>query len=165
MERSNNAAKSRLSLLIVALLLFGCAAPQPPAGNGQATTTGPHGTGTESPATSPTGLTTTRPPECAAKDCFADAANGCKDISITSNEDFGSAKYTAKNCVFTKTIVSLAAGESQEMKKLLEGKSLSCQYEKGKFNDQWINTLILGIENCEGELRDALGSLSVFASD
>jgi hypothetical protein len=51
------------------------------------------------------------------------------------------------------------------MKNILEGKNLTCKYEVGKFDENWTSSLILDIENCEGELRDKLTSLSAFASD
>ncbi|MBS3068469.1 hypothetical protein J4450_07210 [Candidatus Micrarchaeota archaeon] len=49
------------------------------------------------------------------------------------------------------------------MKTLLEGKSMTCKYENGKFDQRLVTSLIYGTEYCDGELKDALGQLIVFA--
>ena len=59
--------------------------------------------------------------------------------------------------------MSLNADESAEMKKALEGKSMMCVYEKGKFDTRLVTSLIFGMENCDGSLRDALGELIIFS--
>src|SRR3990172_2266032 len=59
---------------------------------------------------------------CTTKECFISSANDCNDISLTLTEDAGVIKYSSsKDCVFTKTLVSLNADETQEMKSLLQG--------------------------------------------
>ena len=138
-------------LLAAFLLLLGCPAPQPP-----------------QPPAAPnqTVIPTTHPPvapECKTKECFVADANGCKEKSIVVDEDFGTVAYSTKGCVFTKTIVSLDASEPSDMKAALEGKSLTCKYEQGNFNEEWTSSLVLGIDNCEGDLRDALVLLIAFA--
>ena len=62
-----------------------------------------------------------------------------------------------------ETLVSANADETSDMKKLLEGKSMMCNYEKGKFDARLVTTLIYGMEYCEGDLKDILGQLIVFA--
>lgn len=100
---------------------------------------------------------------CTTKDCFITLANDCNDTSLTLTEAAGVLKYSSsKDCVFTKTLVSLKANETQEMKSLLQGKSLACRYEKGKFDRRWANSLIFGIEYCEGELKDTIVELLPF---
>ncbi len=80
---------------------------------------------------------------------------------MTLTEDAGVFKYSSADCVFTKTLIS--ADETPEMKSLLEGKSLTCRYEKGKFDQRWVTSLIFGIEYCEGELKDILVDLIAFS--
>ena len=156
MENRNKTGRQLIMaacLLALVLMVSGCAAPPPlppaPEGIDQAV------------------IPTTRPPalpsDCKTKECFAADANDCKEKSILVNEDFGTVAYSAKGCVFTKTIVSLDASEPQDMKLALEGKSLTCKYEKGNFNEEWTGSLVLGIDNCEGNLRDALALLTAFA--
>ncbi|VVB74014.1 Uncharacterised protein [uncultured archaeon] len=114
-------------------------------------------------AANQTTATTAAATTCSSKDCFAPAANNCSDISIQVTEVFGTMKYSSSGCVFTKTMISLNQNESADMKKALEGKSLSCVYEKGKFDSGWLSSLVAGIENCSGNLKDAIGQLVLFS--
>lgn len=101
---------------------------------------------------------------CSDKDCFISAANDCKEISVTLTDDVGVFKYeSSKNCVFTKTLVSVNDNETPEMKTLLQGKSLTCRYKKGNFDDRLVTSIIFGTEYCDGKLKDILGQLVLFA--
>ncbi len=99
---------------------------------------------------------------CATKECFISAANACSDSSLVVNETYGTFSYSSKGCVLTKTVLSLSDSEMQDMKTLLTGKSMTCVYEKGKFDDRLVNSLIFGSEFCEGELKDILAKLILF---
>ena len=123
---------------------------------------------TSSPSQTPqTSVQTPAAPEvasCTTKECFISSANECNDMTLTLTEDAGVFKYvSSKDCIFTKTLVSLDTSETQEMKNLMQGKSLTCKYEKGKFDQRWVTSLIFGTEYCEGELKDILVKLIVFA--
>lgn len=100
---------------------------------------------------------------CNAKDCFVAAANNCSNISIQATEPFGTVKYSSSGCVFTKTIVSLNQNESADLRAALTGKSLTCIYEKGKFDSGWLSSLVSGIENCEGDLKEIISQLVLFS--
>jgi len=100
---------------------------------------------------------------CNAKDCFVSAANNCSNISIQVAEPFGTMRYSTSGCVFTKTVVNLSQNESADMRKALEGKSLSCVYEKGKFDSGLPSSLVAGIENCDGELKEIISQLVLFS--
>jgi len=101
---------------------------------------------------------------CSTKECFISAANNCNEVSLTLTEDIGVLKYSSsKDCVFTKTLVSVNENETPELKKLLSGKSLTCMYKNGAFDEQWVTSLIFGTEFCEGKLKDILGQLVLFA--
>lgn len=101
--------------------------------------------------------------DCTTKDCFISAANECNDITLTLSEDAGVFEYSSSiDCVFSKTLVQSHESETQEMKNLLEGKSFTCTYEKGAFDERWVTSLIFGTEYCEGELKDILVELLVF---
>lgn len=120
--------------------------------------------GCASPSQQPSQAVQTTLARCADKDCFISAANDCQEINVTLNEDVGVFKYSSsKDCVFTKTLVSPNENETPEMKKLLSGKSFVCAYKKGAFDGQWVTSLVVGIEYCEGELKDILGKLILFA--
>ena len=135
--------------LLFLMFMAGCTSPSQPAPKTQ--------TENLTPLTPPTAI-------CSDKECFISAANECQDTSITLTEDMGILKYSSsKDCVFTKTLVSLNENETQEMKNILQGKSLTCKYEKGKFDQRLVTSLIYGMEYCEGELKDTLGQLIVFS--
>jgi len=103
------------------------------------------------------------PTQCKTNECFIEIANKCGTTSLHISDETGSSSYYTENCVFNKTINNIDPGESQEMKDLLEGKELSCNYEQGQFDERWVNSLVLGFEECEGSLRDVLGDLIAFA--
>jgi hypothetical protein len=145
----------RIAYLLAAAILFlflaGCCGLLPPAQNVSANNTKNL---TIAPSTNAT---------CGNEACFIAAANNCKNMSLTVTDDVGTFSYSSsEHCIFTKTLVSLNANESQEMKNLLEGKNMTCMYEMGKFDQRWVTSLIYGIEYCDGELKDRLGDLTVF---
>lgn len=140
-------------LAFVGLLLFGCFGQGPSLDVTDKTTT--------TNVTNITTITTTK--TCETKECFISAANNCENISLKSTEEYGAVNYSAKDCVFTKTIVGLNDNETQEMQDLLEGKYFTCNYTKGNFDQNWTASLMFGIENCEGELREIIGMLMIFA--
>lgn len=119
-----------------------------------------------SPSQQPAQTIQTTPTECADKNCFITAANNCQEISTILNEDIGTFKYTSsKDCIFTKTLITLNDNETPEIKKLLTGKSLTCKYEQTKFDQRLATSLFFGTEYCEGELKDILGKLIAFAEN
>jgi hypothetical protein len=151
-----------VSVLALVLLIAGCASPTPPAAAPNASGQNP----TPSPPVTAPNASAPIPPAtgaCADKSCFISAANDCQELSFTSSEDIGVFQYSsAKNCTFTKTLVSLNAGDTAEMKALLEGKSFACRYKKGQFDERLVNTLLFGSEKCNGELKEILAELVAF---
>ena len=107
--------------------------------------------------------TTTAPSTCDTPSCFIVAANKCETLSMELQEDFGLVRYAIEDCSFTKTIVSAAPGEDAEIKSLIEGKSFTCQYTQGNFDERWVTSSYLGIGDCEGELREIIAQLIIFA--
>jgi hypothetical protein len=99
---------------------------------------------------------------CNDASCFITAADNCGNESIIYTDSVGTFNYTTSNCVFFKTLVSLNANETQDMKNALEGKSMTCVYQQGQFDQRWVSSLIYGTENCTGDLKEALGELLVF---
>ena len=100
--------------------------------------------------------------QCETKDCFMVAANECKDVVFTSNELIGKVKYKSEGCVFTKTIVKCNETEIPEIKAMIEGKSFTCKYKIGEFDKRWLSTLIYGINECDGELKETIGKMLLF---
>jgi len=99
---------------------------------------------------------------CQDVDCFIEKANNCEYVTMeyfTNNEGY---YYQANECEFLKTIIFLDPNESEEIKALLDGKTMTCKYAQGEFNPEWVNSNVNGLEDCVGDLKDTLVQLSVF---
>jgi len=96
---------------------------------------------------------------CATKECFLTAANACSNATLKLNDSFGTVLLSTNNCTFKKTIIALDPKESTQIKDLVEGTSMTCAYEKSKFDYDWMNSLVLGVEKCDGTLKDAIVDL------
>ena len=112
------------------------------------------------------------PTNCKTKDCFIREAKQCDDAVLEITEDIGTIRYESQKipeylstCSMKKIFVKLHESESQAMKDLLEGRSVTCEYRKGDFNEDWVNSLVKGIEDCRdtGGLKEAIGKLIIFA--
>jgi len=98
---------------------------------------------------------------CADEACFITAADDCKTATF-SNALAGSVfEYKTKNCILTKTLIQINETEPAEIRDLLEGKSMTCNYAKGNFAPELVLTISIGIEACQGELKDGIELLAV----
>jgi len=102
---------------------------------------------------------------CSDLNCFVLNANSCKhvrydDVSATGTIYYSAARDSATgNCTMTKRIDALSKDEDPAIVALLKGKSMECEYPMGKFNGQWTTSMMEGIEDCRGDLKDAVGVL------
>ena len=100
---------------------------------------------------------------CTDMSCFITKANQCQAITYEETTEIGTINYIItsqnSNCILTKEIVELSESEDAFLKKTLEGKKMECTYSSGQFNGQWTISLIEGLEDCQGELKEALGQL------
>ncbi len=138
--------------VLAIIVIAGCIAPPQPTPKPVTTNT-----------TIPTTNTTVAPVGCTDKDCFIAAANKCENASILFTDTVGTFKYSASDCIFTKTLLALNSTESDEMKNLLQGKNMTCRYKQGNFDQRLVTSLIFGMEYCEGDLKEALAELTVFS--
>lgn len=105
---------------------------------------------------------------CMDQNCFIAAANSCQVMNVTITDNVGTfalssiGQTNSTSCIFSKTVVSLNSNETQNMQNLLDGKSMTCIYQKGNFDSQFVTALIGGIEYCSGPLKDDLGNLIIF---
>ncbi|MFC1685494.1 hypothetical protein ACFLZZ_00550 [Nanoarchaeota archaeon] len=100
--------------------------------------------------------------DCDTAECFITAANNCNKSEFTSKDNGNVIFYSSEGCSVTKTVVKISEDEDQDMKDFLEGKSLTCDYEKGEFDEDVVNDLVFGIEDCTGELKKNIGQLLLF---
>ena len=99
---------------------------------------------------------------CNNKECFTLKADNCEKAEFERLEDGSTFNYQTDNCQFIKTASKINPSEPDNIKQLLEGKSLTCQYVKGQFEVDWINTLTLKLDKCQGPLKDGLQTLLQF---
>ncbi len=138
-----NQIASIFVILVLSIIIAGCVLPPQPTPN-------------------ITKNTTNLTPVC-DKNCFISVANNCENASMLFTNEVGTFNYSTSDCVFTKTLITLNSTETEEMKNLLQGKSMTCRYEKGKFDQRLATSLIFGMEYCEGDLKEALAQLIIFS--
>ena len=93
-------------------------------------------------------------------DCFIEKADNCKSAVVRSTIGDGTiVKYTTKDCTLTKEIERFSATEPQQVKDFFKNKKMTCKYEKQDFNGAMLYGLSIGIEDCEGQLKDAIEEL------
>lgn len=90
-------------------------------------------------------------------DCFIERANECNSARFEGTIGDGTiVEYSVEDCVLTKKISEFSDTEPEEVKSFFGEKEMICEYEKGNFNEDLIDGLSLGIDECEGELKDAI---------
>lgn len=104
------------------------------------------------------------PTKCTDLKCFVAKADQCTPATYEETTTVGTIDYTIStgsgdSCALTKQVIALDKKENDLIKKLLENKLMVCIYVKNQFNGQWMTSMIEGLDNCEGELKDAVGRL------
>lgn len=84
---------------------------------------------------------------CNDEDCFMNKSNNCEKAEFLATESIGSVLYSTADCSITKKLVT-PGEEDVEQKKILEGKTIVCNYEKGKLNKDWTDSMFIGIAEC-----------------
>ncbi len=104
----------------------------------------------------PKGLLPATLDSCADKACFIQKAESCQPARFTQDEKGTLVQYTTKNCIFTKKIIKVSSQEQERIREAVTGKSMSCSYQQNYFNANWINTMTIDIQECEGSLKDSI---------
>ncbi len=102
--------------------------------------------------------------QCMTKDCFVEAANNCGKSVMVQDEQGLRIMYEVENCKFIKTVIEVPAEEPEELRRMVEGKSLECVFDEGLFNEAWVDTLSIGIEECEGDLKESLEEITIIVN-
>lgn len=100
-------------------------------------------------------FTIPRDKNCSDIECFFEAANECKDARIQIKAEGSTLEFTSKDCMLTKEIVDFSEDEPEVIVNLFKGKTMSCSYEKNFLDREWLS-LLGGIENCQGELKELI---------
>ncbi|MDO8556543.1 MAG: hypothetical protein Q7R96_05225, partial [Nanoarchaeota archaeon] len=83
-------------------------------------------------------------------------ADNCLSARFVQDEQGMIFEYRSRSCVLTKTVMQIGDDEDIVVRQALEKKSLTCAYQQGFFNVNWLNTLTIDIDKCSGDLKDAL---------
>ncbi len=92
------------------------------------------------------------------KQSFIDTANQCKEASIVIDVAGSKLGIIAKDCVLTKSFMSFADSEPQDIITLFKGKSMQCSYASITADDLSLTT---NIQNCDGALKDSIYRLKI----
>jgi len=91
------------------------------------------------------------------KACFIEKADACESAEVRDIIADGTiVKYTTDNCVLTKEIEEFSDTEPEEVVSFFKGREMKCPYRENEFDPATIEGLSFGMENCEGNLKDAI---------
>jgi len=95
---------------------------------------------------------------CTTDICFIQNAQECKDTTYIK-EEAGTGSfvlYEIKDCNLEKSIQTFAEDEPIEIRDLFVNKKMACAYSRGGFDETWIESIVAGIDACDGALKDAI---------
>ena len=97
--------------------------------------------------------------KCTTNECFVTAAQQCEPLQYKHTIE-GTIFFDeiTRDCVFHKRVFAFGP-EPDAVKELLANKTLMCSYQKGAFDPNWIDSLTIGLEKCQGSLKDAFFEL------
>ncbi|MBW2980344.1 hypothetical protein KY360_02930 [Candidatus Woesearchaeota archaeon] len=95
------------------------------------------------------------------KECFIALADTCSSVSV--KEDFvgSTIKYSIDGCVLKKEITNFDEDEPADVQSLFEDKTMSCPYEKGSFNEDFVDGLLGGADRCDGSLKSIIDEFRI----
>ncbi|MCX6739457.1 MAG: hypothetical protein NT098_05445 [Candidatus Parcubacteria bacterium] len=86
---------------------------------------------------------------CDDMKCFLAVANNCDDVIFKAKDTYGFEwSYYSSRCELEKKLIAVDDNESRQMKASLEGTSVTCAYDKNKFNERWVNSVMGGLDTC-----------------
>jgi len=95
--------------------------------------------------------------ECDTAVCLIEQANECKPAEYIVNIGTSTIKMEIlSGCRLKKTIIKLDETEPVEIRDFFKGKSMTCTYEKGEFNNDFAYQISGPLDECEGSLKDAI---------
>ncbi|MEA3430759.1 MAG: hypothetical protein U9R08_05780 [Nanoarchaeota archaeon] len=99
---------------------------------------------------------------CIDDACFIQEAQKCGKATLFKDEVGSSIKYEIKSeCVLEKSISEFADDEPVEIINLFGNKVMTCPYIEQGFNVELIDSVVSGIDSCNGELKDAIFELKL----
>lgn len=88
--------------------------------------------------------------------CFIEQANNCGNARMNTLIAQAEFKFSTNNCQLIKKLVKLSDEEPAAVKQALEGKSMTCKYDKESFDPAYLSTVTSRLDSCSGSLKTAL---------
>lgn len=91
------------------------------------------------------------------QDKFLDKANNCKPAIM--DKEIGTITMELKindDCSITKTVIDVLDTEPEAIQDLFLGASMTCTYDKGMFDEDYVNQISGNLGYCSGSLVDAV---------
>lgn len=90
--------------------------------------------------------------------CFVFYADDCQKAVLREEVTGGTIiKYqSSSRCTVTKSIETFGTAEPEEVVDAFKGKKMVCSYERNNFDPLIAEGISLGLNYCQGELRDAI---------
>jgi len=100
--------------------------------------------------------------ECETAECFAEKANNCEKSVYILDEEGTTYRFTSStDCVVEKSVTAVSDTEPEIIREMFLNKAMSCTYSQDGFDERLLSTLLSGLENCEGELKESLYELAI----
>ncbi len=94
---------------------------------------------------------------CKTDECFIEAANECKPAILEKKIATADIRLEIKEgCVLNKKIIDMEEAEPEEVRNLFIGAEMNCNYDKGQFDDTYVEQISGNLGFCEGTLVDAV---------
>ena len=95
--------------------------------------------------------------ECTTSSCFIKAANKCMPaIYETQIETVTLWLETTEDCKLKKKVVKVDSKEPESIQNLFNKAEMTCPYEKGEFDEKYIEQISYDMLTCQGTLVDAV---------
>jgi len=95
--------------------------------------------------------------ECPTKQCFIDAANaGTPAVFENKVATITLMHMVEEPGVYLKTVTDVDTSEPQEIQDLFLGATMTCYYDEGNFDADYVDMISGNIVPCEGTLVDAI---------
>ena len=98
--------------------------------------------------------------ECDTSACFIEKANACEPAIYTTTMGTTTVEMEIlPGCELKKTILALDETEPAEVRTFFTGKTMTCDYEQGNFDEDFAFQISGPLDECEGNLVDAINAV------
>jgi len=102
-----------------------------------------------------------RTKECHDQECFVSAADNCKRAAYSETQMATTFAFKTKDCTLEKTIIQMSESEPDSIRDMFINKTMTCSFEESEFDQRLVTSVLGGLENCYGELKDAFYELAI----